>query len=139
MLVEFVPQGQTIHSAMLLWNLKKLRQAIQNKRLGMLTIGVCLLYDNAIPHTSHATTKVLEKFGWDILFHPSHILDLAPSYYYHLFTKLNEDLGGKTFNDVRKVEEYVNIWLHGLTAKFYDDGMKKLVPQLHKMHWGIGD
>lgn len=49
-------------------NPKKLRMmAIQNKRRGMITKGVCLLHENAHSHTTNATIKQLsDSFGWDI-------------------------------------------------------------------------
>ncbi|KAF2895151.1 hypothetical protein ILUMI_11022 [Ignelater luminosus] len=55
LLIEYIPQGKTIKSARYCETLKKLRRAIQNKRKGMLTKGVCLLHDNARPHTANAT------------------------------------------------------------------------------------
>jgi transposase len=38
-----------------------------------------LLHDNAQLHTAHATVYLLEQWGWDILEHPPHSPDLAPS------------------------------------------------------------
>uniref|UniRef100_A0A0K8TGF4 Histone-lysine N-methyltransferase SETMAR n=2 Tax=Lygus hesperus TaxID=30085 RepID=A0A0K8TGF4_LYGHE len=31
----------------------------------MLTSGVCLLPDNALPHVAPSTTQLLDEFGWD--------------------------------------------------------------------------
>jgi hypothetical protein len=53
LLVNFLPQGDTINAAAYCETLKKLCQVIQNKRRGMLTQGV-LLHDNARPHTARA-------------------------------------------------------------------------------------
>jgi len=41
--------------------------------------GVCLLHDNAWPHSAHVTTALLKKFKWDIFDHPPYSLDFAPS------------------------------------------------------------
>lgn len=131
LLVEFLPRGQTITAATCCKTLEKLRRAIQNKQRGMLTKRVCLLHDNATPHTDLATKRLLDTFGWDILCHPPHSPDLALSDH-HLFPKLKEDLGGKTFDDDGEVEEYVNTWLHDLAANFYDDGIKKLIGRYTK-------
>lgn len=38
---------------------RKLRRTIQNKRCGMLSAGVVLIHDNALPHTARQTTNVL--------------------------------------------------------------------------------
>jgi hypothetical protein len=42
--------------------LKRLRQAIQSTRRGMLTRGVCILHDNARPHTARVTQELLQIF-----------------------------------------------------------------------------
>jgi transposase len=55
---------------------------------------VCLLHDNAQPHTAEKATKLLEKFGWENLEHPPYSPDLAPSNF-HLFPKMKEFLGSK--------------------------------------------
>lgn len=54
----------------------------------MLTSGVCLLHDNARPYIARPT---VDFFDWDVLTHPPHSPDLAPSNY-HLFTKPKEVL-----------------------------------------------
>ena len=61
-LVEFMPPGTTINAAAYCDTLTQLQRAIQNKRRGMLSRGVCLLHNNAWPHSTHATTALLEKF-----------------------------------------------------------------------------
>jgi hypothetical protein len=47
------------------YTLKELRWVIQNKRRGMLTSGIELLYDNASPHTITAVRAraLLEHFN----------------------------------------------------------------------------
>jgi len=55
LLVEFLPQGTTINSAVYCETLKKLRHAIQNKRRGMLSATILLLHDNAWPHSAAQT------------------------------------------------------------------------------------
>jgi len=47
--VAKVAHGTTINADRYCETLKKLRWAIQNRRKGMLTKGVCLLHDNARP------------------------------------------------------------------------------------------
>ena len=54
-LVEFLPQGTTINSAVYCEMLKKLRCTIQNKRRGMLNATVILLYDSTRPHSAAQT------------------------------------------------------------------------------------
>lgn len=40
---------------------------------------MCLLHDNACPHTSNAVKQLLDSFGWDTINYPTHSSDLAPS------------------------------------------------------------
>jgi histone-lysine N-methyltransferase SETMAR len=94
LLIEFMPTGTTINAASYCEILKKLHRAIQNRRRGMLTKGVCLLHDNARPHVARDTKALLEKFGWDVISHPPYSPDLAPSDY-HLFLNSKKHLGGK--------------------------------------------
>lgn len=128
-LIEFLPQGETINASRYCETLKKLRRAIQNKRRGLLQKGVCLLHDNARPHTANATKQLLESFGWDVLNHPAHSPDQAPSDY-HLFTSLKMHMGGKKFSTDEEVKGGVNKWAKEVAAEFFDQGIKKLIPRL---------
>ena len=67
LLVDFIPLGATINAAAYYDTLTRIRRAIQNKRRGVLSGGVCLLQDTARPHSAHVTTALLEKFKWDIM------------------------------------------------------------------------
>jgi len=91
LLVEFLPQGTKINSAVYCETLKKLRRAIQNERRGMLSATIFVLHDNALPHSA-AQTQTL--FKWEQMDHPPYSLDLAPSDY-QLFLHLKKFLGGK--------------------------------------------
>jgi histone-lysine N-methyltransferase SETMAR len=75
---------------------EKPRRAIQNKRRGMLTYGVVLLLDNALPHTSTAarTRALLEHLDWELFDHHPYSPDLFPSDY-NLFTCLMNWFGSK--------------------------------------------
>jgi hypothetical protein len=48
---------------------------------------------------------------WEVLAHPSHSPDLATSDY-HLFSKLKESLGGKTFSKDDEVQDMVIMWIN---------------------------
>jgi hypothetical protein len=90
----------------------------------MLTRGVCLLHDNAHPHTARAMQELLQSFKWEVLAHPPHRPDLAPSNY-HLFAKLKESLAGKTSTDDDDVQDAAMTWLREQTGDLYDAGIKK--------------
>lgn len=57
---------RTDHKPVPLKHQKQLRQAILNKRCGMLTNGVQPLYD-ARPHTAAWTLVMVDFFGWDVI------------------------------------------------------------------------
>ncbi|KAL4143874.1 hypothetical protein QTP88_006129 [Uroleucon formosanum] len=117
--------GETINAAKYCETLKKLRRAIQNKRRGLFTSGVCLLHDNARPHTANVTKQLLDSFGWDVLNHPPYSPDLAPSDY-HLFTSLKKHMGGKKFSTDEEVKA-VDKWSKKMAAEFYKADIKKLI------------
>ena len=103
----------------------------------MLTSGMCLLHDNAGPHSTHVTTVLLKKFKWDVLDHLPYSPDLAPSDF-HLFLHLKKHLDGKKFDDDEVQEEFM-AWFKGQAAGFYDSGIQKLVPRLNKFLDNAGD
>ena len=104
----------------------------------MFSRRVCLLHDNAWPHSTHVTTALLEKFKLDILDHPPYSLDFAPSDF-HLFLRLKKHPAGKNFDDDNEVQEDVMTWVKGQAAYFYDSGIQKLVPRLIKCLDNAGD
>ncbi|GFW48766.1 mariner Mos1 transposase [Trichonephila clavipes] len=98
LLVDFMPQGTTIFSDAYCATLRILRRALQNKRSGMLSKGVLLLYDNARPHTSRSTRELIESFDWEVLDHALYRPDPARSNL-PLFRYLKQCFGGKRFSD----------------------------------------
>jgi histone-lysine N-methyltransferase SETMAR len=126
LLVDFMTQWTTINSESYCETLKKLWQAIQNRRCGLLPSGVCLLHNIAWLHTTVRTRALLEQFGWEIFEHPPYSPDLAPSDY-HLFLHLKIFLSGQSLGSDQETKNVVQDWLVGLAVSFYDDGMKKLV------------
>jgi len=131
LLVDFMAHGTTINADRYCETLKKLRRAIQNRRRGMLTKGVCLLHDNARPHVARQTVALLDQFGWDIITHPPYSPDLAPCDY-HLFPKLKEHLAGRRFSDDDEVKVAVQRFLNDMAASWYDMGIQKLPLRLQK-------
>jgi len=67
LLVEFLPQCTTINFAVYCENLKKLRRAIQNKRL---SATILLLHDNTRPHCAAQTQDFITSFKWEKMDHP---------------------------------------------------------------------
>jgi hypothetical protein len=79
-MVEFIQQT-TITSEVYCKTLIKIRRAIQNKRISMMTpaVLVVFLHVNARPHTSTAvrTLAVLYHFNWELFDHTPYSPDLA--------------------------------------------------------------
>ena len=117
-LVEFLPQGTTINSAVYCEALKKLRHAIQNKRRRMLSATILLLHDNARPHSAAQTQDLITSFRWEQMDHPPYSSDLSPSDF-HLFLHLKKFPGGKRFDDDDDLKDVVQKWLTLQAAAFY--------------------
>jgi hypothetical protein len=88
-LLDFTPPGSTINAAAYQETLKRLEEAIWCNRTGLLTKGLraLTLHNNVRPHSAAATANLLNSWGWEILPHPPHSPDLAPSDF-HLFPKM---------------------------------------------------
>jgi len=127
LMVEFLPQGTTINSAVYYETLKKLGRTIQNKRRGMLSATILLLHDNALPHSAAQTQDLITSFRWEQMEHPPYSPDLSPSDF-HLFLHLKKFLGGKRFEGDDNLKDAVQKWLTSQAAAFYEEGIQKLVP-----------
>jgi hypothetical protein len=127
-----MPPGARINAAAYFDILTRLRRAIQNKRKGMFSRDVCLLHDNARPHSAHVTTALLEKssgVNWTIhravrTSHPEQVEITC------FFTQRNLSRGKQLDDD--EVQEEVMAWFKGQATDFYDSGIQKLVPRLNK-------
>jgi hypothetical protein len=95
-LETYLERGTTITSATYC--------AIHSKRRGRLSEGILLLHDNARPNTAACTLETVRKLKWEVMEHPGHSPDLAPSDF-HLFGPLKEVLGGRRFqcDDVKNM------------------------------------
>ncbi|GFV88195.1 histone-lysine N-methyltransferase SETMAR [Trichonephila clavipes] len=130
-LVNFMPQGTTINSGAYCTTLWKLRREFQNKRRGKLSRGVLLLHDNARPHTSHMTRKLIEYFGWNVLDHAPYSPDHAPNDF-NLFWYLKHSLGGTRFCDNGEVKVAVNSSLSNQATYLFEEGFQYLVLSNYK-------
>jgi transposase len=134
LLVDFIHRSKTINAESYIQILQKLRQAIRQKRVGMLTRVVKLFHDDATPHTTGKTRETIEKIGWKILKQPPH----SPSDF-HLFGKLKEHLSGKRFASDQEVENETRNWLTNLDTNFYAERILKLVSRWDKCLNLFGD
>jgi len=131
LLVDFTPHGQTVNAARYCQTLNKLRDAVRRKRPGLLSKRPIMLHDNATPHTAAVTRQWFDRYRWEVLEHPPHSPDLAPSDY-HLFGPMKRHLSGKRFTSDDEVVKEVRNWLAALDGDFFNQGIFALVHRWDK-------
>ncbi|GFO20070.1 MORC family CW-type Zinc finger protein 3-like [Plakobranchus ocellatus] len=112
-LLDILPQGQCINAARYCSTLDCLKEAIRRKRPGLLRRGVVLQHYNATPHSVILTQQWLQRYGWEILPHPAHSPDLAPSDF-HLFGPLKRHLRGMAFETEDDLISELRNWFDNL-------------------------
>ncbi|GFO21960.1 reverse transcriptase [Plakobranchus ocellatus] len=111
--------------------LDRLKEAIRRKRPGLLRRGVVLQHDNATPHSANLTQQWLQRYGWEILPHPAHSPDLAPSDF-HLFGPLKRHLGGMAFETEDDLISELRNWFDNLYVDFFPVGINSLLSRWQK-------
>ncbi|GFO37796.1 histone-lysine N-methyltransferase SETMAR [Plakobranchus ocellatus] len=104
-LLDILLKGESVNADRYCETLDRLRHAVRRKRPGLLRSGVVLQH-NATPHTAKRTKEWLERYRWDIITHPAHSPDLAPSGF-HLFGPLKR---GKKFEDEDELIGEIRDW-----------------------------
>ena len=108
-MVDYLEEGCTINDAYYT-ELRRLHQAIVNKRRGKLTRGVLLLQDNASANTSLVAMAAATKCSLEVLPHPPYSSDLGPSDLC-LFPYMNINLrsrnSGSNEGDIYAVDEFL--------------------------------
>jgi len=138
LLIEYMEKGKTVNSEQYCNTLDKLRMAIRKRRPRLLSDGVILLHDNATPHTAAHTREWLDRHNWEILEHPPHSPDLAPSDF-HLFGPLKRHLSGQCFKTDEDIKEAVKDWFSTRVPEFYAQGIDALVHRWDKCLNKYGD
>jgi hypothetical protein len=70
------------------------------------------------PHKAAHTFNTLQQLNWEVLEHPAHSSELAPSDF-HLFGPLKNALRGHRFADDDEMKEAVHDWLRNQTQDFH--------------------
>jgi histone-lysine N-methyltransferase SETMAR len=86
---ELLERNLTVTAERYCQQIRRLEEAIQQKRPGR-RHGVILQHDNARSHTPNMSKADIQELEWEILLHPPHSPDLAPSDY-HLFRSLSNN------------------------------------------------
>jgi histone-lysine N-methyltransferase SETMAR len=68
------------------------------------------LHDNARPHTANQTIERVNELGFELMEHPPHSPDLAPSVF-RIFGPMKEALSGRRFSSDEEVIGAVQNWL----------------------------
>ncbi|GFO40464.1 histone-lysine N-methyltransferase SETMAR [Plakobranchus ocellatus] len=80
--------------------------------------------------------KSLQRFGWEILPHPAHSPDLAPSDF--LFGPLKRHLGGMAFETEDDLISELGNWFDNLDVDFFRVGINSLLSRWQTcidLHW----
>ena len=88
-LTDYLSKGETLNSDYYCNLLEKLRDALKQKRRGMISKGVRLLADNAPVHTAQASVVAAHRLGYELLQHPPYSPDLATSDFF-LFPEMKK-------------------------------------------------
>ncbi|GFN85517.1 transposase [Plakobranchus ocellatus] len=78
------------------------------------------------PKETNLTQQWLQRYGWEILPHPAHSPDLAPSDF-HLFGPLKRHLGGMAFETEDDLISELRNWFDNLDVDFFRVGINSLL------------
>ncbi|KAJ7332515.1 hypothetical protein JRQ81_014695 [Phrynocephalus forsythii] len=92
-LTDYLQKGKTLNSDYYCNLLDKLRDALKQKRHGMISKGVRFLADNAPVHTDQASVATTHCLGYELLQHPPYSSDLVPSDFF-LFPEMKKPFRG---------------------------------------------
>ncbi|MCP4996923.1 MAG: hypothetical protein GY934_24570 [Gammaproteobacteria bacterium] len=123
LLIDWLPEKETINSDYYIEVLTNLKEAIKEKRRGKWRRKILLLHDNARPHTSERTTAAIKDLGYEVLPHPAYSPDLAPSDYW-LFQRMKEPLRGKKYATLQALASAVNQGFQSTLKEFYAEGTR---------------
>lgn len=125
LLLDFLPHNQTLNAEYYAALLVRLKDAIRDKRRGMLGKGVKLLHDNAPCHTSNIVQARLRELRFQQLEHPPYSPDLAPSDF-HLFPHLKKYLRGNRYGSDNALKNAVKNWFESQPISFFQAGFEGL-------------
>ncbi|XP_063362897.1 histone-lysine N-methyltransferase SETMAR-like [Cydia amplana] len=124
-MIEYLEKGTTITGSYYADQIRRLREAIKEKRRGKLRAGILFHQDNAPPHKAGVAMAAIRDSGFELLEHPPYSPDLAPSDFY-LFPRLKEDLRGNKFLNDGEVKAAVEAFLGGQEKDFFFKGIRGL-------------
>ena len=79
---ELLPIGHTVTAEIYCQQLQRVKDRLRRPPYTTLSrMGIILQHDGAAPHRAKLTQRKIEEFGWELLLHPAHSPDIAPSDY----------------------------------------------------------
>ena len=121
----FLPKRRTITGVYYANLLEQLRTAIREKCLGKLSKGVLLQQDNARVDACKVAMDTVERNGYELIPHPAHLPDLAPSDFF-LFSNLKKDIPGCHFRSDEEVVTAVEAWINGKDPDIFSSKLMTL-------------
>ncbi|GFO50096.1 histone-lysine N-methyltransferase SETMAR [Plakobranchus ocellatus] len=115
-----IPSPGQVRFSFLLCVHPALNGSNSSQKTGLLRRGVANL-----------TQQWLQRYGWEILPHPAHSPDLAPSDF-HLFGPLKRHLGGMAFETEDDLISELRNWFDNLDVDFFRVGINSLLSRWQK-------
>lgn len=137
-MVDYLQKGATITGSYYAEQIRRLREAIKEKRRGKLRAGVLFHQDNAPVHKAAIAMAAIQEAGFELVEHPPYSPDLAPSDFY-LFPRLKEHLRGKKFDDDSDVMAAVEDFFESQDKYFFSKGIVGLEKRWTKCIDLLGD
>ena len=103
----------------------ELREAIKINKRGNLTRGVLHQHDNARPHNSGQTLRIIRDLNFDVLPHPPYTPKSAPSDYYH-FGKITKHTRGKRYTNIQEISNKLGRLAKGFNKSWFRSGIQQL-------------
>jgi len=106
---------------------RKLHEAVKEKRQEKLTHWALLHNDNAPAHTSHVAMVVVHECGFKLLSQPPYFADLTLSDFQIPTVQIFKgSLHGSAFEDDEAVIMVINKWTEQQDQNFFREGVKAL-------------
>lgn len=137
-MVDYLEKGATITGSYYADQIRRLREAIKEKRRGKLRAKVLFHQDNAPAHKAEVAMTAIREAGFELVEHPPYSPDLAPSDFY-LFPRLKEHLRGKKFEDDSEVMAAVEAFWDSQDKDFFLKGILGLEKRWTKCIDLLGD
>lgn len=129
---EFLPQGETVNKVYYLGLMRRLREAIRQKRPDLWENNSWILHhDNAPSHNAIIIREHLAKNGTNTIQQPPNSPDLAPCDFF-LFDRLKKPLRGTRFSTRDEIMEKSKMALMAIPQTDYEKCFKDWIKRWHK-------